>query len=224
MPVYIEKAEIWSGVTDPWQTDTHTQTTEHRATQIVKSLTFKLSHAIIWNINNLLKFGRILHYFLFNAKLPLFFFLSPIWTRVGNFTTLINWRKFYNKMRLRKIYILRFLLKIINEKHFEVKHFPKSFFCCCSEKLNGAERAKGLIWNCETEPLWKGSMERCSIVFYLSTGNIMVGCMGAGSSYQMMFDATLTLKWALSRYIYIYWPPFHSTQILVLFKSDSTQN
>ena len=102
--------------------------------------------------------------------------------------------------------------------------FPKSFFCCCSEKLNGAKRAKGLIWNCETEPLWKGSMERCSIVFYLSTGNIMVGCMGAGSSYQMMFDATLTLKWALSRYIYIYWPPFHSTQILVLFKSDSTQN
>ena len=51
----------------------------------------------------------------------------------------------------------------------------------------------------------------------------MVGCMGTGSSYQMMFDATLTLKWALSRYIYIYWPPFHSTQILVLFKSDSTQ-
>ena len=107
---------------------------------------------------------------------------------------------------------------------FYTRNFPKSFFCCCSEKLNGAERAKGLIWNCETEPLWKGSMEQCSIVFYLSTDNIMVGCMGVGSSYQMMFDATLTLKWALSRYIYIYWPPFHSTQILVLFKSDSTQN
>ena len=149
------------------------------------------------------------------------------------FSNMNTCRQFYhlNKLtqilqqdEIKKIYILRFLLKIINEKHFEVKHFSKSFFCCCSEKLNGAERAKGLIWNCETEPLWKGSMERCSIVFYLSTGNIMVGCMGAGSSYQMMFDATLTLKWALSRYIYIYWPPFHSTQILVLFKSDSTQN
>ena len=44
MPVYIEKAEIWSGVTDPWQT--HTQTTEYCATQLVLSLKFKLSHAI----------------------------------------------------------------------------------------------------------------------------------------------------------------------------------
>ena len=44
MPVYIEKAEIWLGVTDPCQK--HTQTTEYCATQLVLSLKFKLSHAI----------------------------------------------------------------------------------------------------------------------------------------------------------------------------------
>ena len=33
MPVYIGKVEIWSGVTDPSQT--HTQTTEYSATQLV---------------------------------------------------------------------------------------------------------------------------------------------------------------------------------------------
>ena len=73
-------------------------------------------------------------------------------------------------------------------------------------------------------PFEKAVWSDVALSFYLSTDNIMVGCMGAGSSYQMMFDATLTLKWALSRYIYIYWPPFHSTQILALCKSDSTQN
>ena len=45
MPAYIDKkTEIWSGVTDPSHTDT--QTTEYRATQLVWSLRFKLSHAI----------------------------------------------------------------------------------------------------------------------------------------------------------------------------------
>ena len=48
MPVYIEKVEIWSGVTDPLQT--HTQATEYRATQLVSSLKFKLSHAI-WGVS-----------------------------------------------------------------------------------------------------------------------------------------------------------------------------
>ena len=32
MPLYIERAEIWSRVTDPWQT--HTQTTGYCATQL----------------------------------------------------------------------------------------------------------------------------------------------------------------------------------------------
>ena len=35
----LEKLEIWSGVTEPWQT------TEDRATQLVYNIKFKLSHA-----------------------------------------------------------------------------------------------------------------------------------------------------------------------------------
>ena len=44
MPVYIGKVEIWSGDTDAWHTDS--QTTEDRATQLLSSIKFKLSHAI----------------------------------------------------------------------------------------------------------------------------------------------------------------------------------
>ena len=44
MPLYIEKIEIWSGDTDPWHT--HSQTIEYRATQLVESIKFNLSHAI----------------------------------------------------------------------------------------------------------------------------------------------------------------------------------
>ena len=40
----LEKVEICSGVTDASQTDR--QTTEYRATQLVYSIKFKLSHAI----------------------------------------------------------------------------------------------------------------------------------------------------------------------------------
>ena len=40
----LEKVEIWSGVTDASH---HSQTTEYRATQLVSSIKFKLSHAII---------------------------------------------------------------------------------------------------------------------------------------------------------------------------------
>ena len=43
MPVYIEKVEIWPGVTDASQT--HRQTTEYSATQLVLCLKFNLSHA-----------------------------------------------------------------------------------------------------------------------------------------------------------------------------------
>ena len=43
LPVYIEKMEIWSCVTDP--SNTHTQTTEYSATQLVSSIKLKLSHA-----------------------------------------------------------------------------------------------------------------------------------------------------------------------------------
>ena len=35
----LKKMEIWSGVTEPWQT------TEDRATQLVYNIKFKLSHA-----------------------------------------------------------------------------------------------------------------------------------------------------------------------------------
>ena len=45
MPVYIEKVEIWSGVTDPSQTNT--KTAEYSATQLVLSIKIKLSHAIM---------------------------------------------------------------------------------------------------------------------------------------------------------------------------------
>ena len=41
MPVYIEKMEIWSSVTDPDK-----QTTEYNATQLVHSIKIRLSHAI----------------------------------------------------------------------------------------------------------------------------------------------------------------------------------
>ena len=47
MPVYIEKAEIWSGVTDP--SETNTQTKEYSATQPVDSLKIKLCHTMDWN-------------------------------------------------------------------------------------------------------------------------------------------------------------------------------
>ena len=40
MPVYIENVEIWSGVTDVF-------TAKFRATQLVQSLKFKLSHAMM---------------------------------------------------------------------------------------------------------------------------------------------------------------------------------
>ena len=50
MPVYIEKVEIWSGDTDPSQTDR--QTTEYSATQLVKSIKFKPSHAIAYDSND----------------------------------------------------------------------------------------------------------------------------------------------------------------------------
>ena len=43
MPVYIEKVEIWSGVTDPSQTQK--QTTKYSATQLVFSLKFKLTQS-----------------------------------------------------------------------------------------------------------------------------------------------------------------------------------
>ena len=43
----LEKVEIWSGDTDAWLT--HWQTTEDRATQLLSSIQFKLSHAIIKN-------------------------------------------------------------------------------------------------------------------------------------------------------------------------------
>ena len=45
----LEKVEIWSGVTDAWHTHslTYSQTTEYRATQLVYSIKFKLSHATI---------------------------------------------------------------------------------------------------------------------------------------------------------------------------------
>ena len=39
----LEKVEIWSGDTDAWLT--HWQTTEDRATQLLSSIQFKLSHA-----------------------------------------------------------------------------------------------------------------------------------------------------------------------------------
>ena len=41
----LKKVEIWSGVTDVLIT--HSQTTKYRATQLVYSLKFKLSHAAI---------------------------------------------------------------------------------------------------------------------------------------------------------------------------------
>ena len=45
--IYIlEKVEIWWGDTDARHL-THSQTTEYRATQLVKSIKFKLSHAIL---------------------------------------------------------------------------------------------------------------------------------------------------------------------------------
>ena len=40
----LKKGEIWSGITDASQTDR--QTKEYRATQLVKSIKFKLSYAI----------------------------------------------------------------------------------------------------------------------------------------------------------------------------------
>ena len=43
MPVYIEKVEIQSGVTDP--TQTQKQTTKYSATQLVFSLKFKLTQS-----------------------------------------------------------------------------------------------------------------------------------------------------------------------------------
>ena len=54
----LEKVEIWSGVTDAWHTDS--QTTEYRATQLVSSIKFKLSHAIlilwcIWKLSKEIK-------------------------------------------------------------------------------------------------------------------------------------------------------------------------
>ena len=42
----LEKVEIWSGVTDASHTDR--QTTEDRSTQLLYSIQFKLSHAIIY--------------------------------------------------------------------------------------------------------------------------------------------------------------------------------
>ena len=44
----LEKVEIWSGVTDASQTDR--QTTEDRATQLLYSIQFKLSHAMIVSV------------------------------------------------------------------------------------------------------------------------------------------------------------------------------
>ena len=41
----LEKVEIWSGDTDASQTDR--QTTEYRATQLLSSIQFKLSHAMV---------------------------------------------------------------------------------------------------------------------------------------------------------------------------------
>ena len=41
----LEKVEIWSGVTDASHTDW--QTSEYRATQLVSSIKFKLSHAML---------------------------------------------------------------------------------------------------------------------------------------------------------------------------------
>ena len=41
----LEKVEIWSGDTDA--SHTHSQTTEYRATQLLLSIKFKLSHAIL---------------------------------------------------------------------------------------------------------------------------------------------------------------------------------
>ena len=42
----LENVEIWSGDTYARHL-THSQTTEYRATQLVKSIKFKLSHAIL---------------------------------------------------------------------------------------------------------------------------------------------------------------------------------
>ena len=50
MAVYNGKVEIWSNVTDPSQTDR--QTTEYSATQLVKSIKFKPSHAIAYSSND----------------------------------------------------------------------------------------------------------------------------------------------------------------------------
>ena len=44
----LKKVEIWSGVTDPLQT--HAQARVYKATQLVSSLKFKLSHAI-WGVS-----------------------------------------------------------------------------------------------------------------------------------------------------------------------------
>ena len=41
----LEKVEIWSGDTDASQTDR--QTTEYSATQLLSSIQFKLSHAML---------------------------------------------------------------------------------------------------------------------------------------------------------------------------------
>ena len=43
----LEKVQTWSGVTDASQTDR--QTTEYRATQLLYSIQFKLSHAIYFH-------------------------------------------------------------------------------------------------------------------------------------------------------------------------------
>ena len=43
----LEKVEIWSGVTDASHTHSLTDNRIYRATQLVSSIKFKLSHAIL---------------------------------------------------------------------------------------------------------------------------------------------------------------------------------
>ena len=45
--IYIEKVEVWSGITDVLLTCSHSSSTKYSATQLVQSLKFKLSHAIL---------------------------------------------------------------------------------------------------------------------------------------------------------------------------------
>ena len=53
----LEKVEIWSGVTDASHTDR--QTTEDRASQLLYSIQFKLSHAILMcNLSGVLSRGK----------------------------------------------------------------------------------------------------------------------------------------------------------------------